>query len=197
MKTENVLLMQQAREALKGKWDIAAGGGFLYMLISVVAGSLDEYWSIVTLLVNGPMLIGLSVFSLALARKQEASIQQIFVGFGDFLRSVFAYVLVCIFVFLWALLLIIPGIIAALAYSQTFYIIAENKSINAYDAMKKSKEMMKGNKKKLFYLGLRFFGWFLLGILTAGIGFLWILPYFQVTMAKFYDDIIGQTPAQN
>jgi uncharacterized membrane protein len=137
----------------------------------------------------------LSVFSLALARKQEASISQLFIGFNDFLRSFVTYLLMFLFILLWALLLIVPGIIAALAYSQTFFILAEDKSIKPRDAINKSKNMMLGNKKKLFYLILRFFGWFLLGILSLGIGFLWILPYFQVTMAKFFDDISGKNIA--
>lgn len=197
MKTENVLLMQQAREALKGKWGIAVGGCFLYMFITMVAGSPDDIGPILKLLIDGPMLLGLSVFSLALARKQEASIPQLFVGFNEFVRVLVAYLLMVVFILLWSLLLIVPGIIAALSYSQTFFILAEDKSIDARAAIEKSKMMMLGNKKKLFYLCLRFFGWFLLGILSLGIGFLWIMPYFQVTMAKFYEDISGKTVAEN
>lgn len=135
------------------------------------------------------MLLGLAIFSLHLSRGQEAKVAQIFEGFSDFVRAFVAYILMCVFILLWALLLIVPGIIAALGYSQTFYILAEDKSITGPEALKKSKAMMMGHKMKLFLLGLSFIGWFLLGILTAGIGFLWILPYFQVTMAKFYQDI--------
>jgi uncharacterized membrane protein len=195
MQKENIVLMQEAREALKDKWGLAVGGFFLYMLISIVAGSPDDIGPFLALFIDGPLLVGLSVFSLALARKQEASISQLFIGFNDFLRSFVTYLLMFLFILLWALLLIVPGIIAALAYSQTFFILAEDKSIKPRDAINKSKNMMLGNKKKLFYLILRFFGWFLLGILSLGIGFLWILPYFQVTMAKFFDDISGKNIA--
>jgi uncharacterized membrane protein len=87
------------------------------------------------------------------------------------------------------LLLIIPGIIAALSYSMTFFIIADDESIEPMEALKKSKKMMEGYKLKLFYLSIRFFGLALLCILTLGIGFLWLIPYTYVTMAKFYDDI--------
>ena len=94
-----------------------------------------------------------------------------------------------VFVFLWALLLIIPGIIAAIAYSQTFYILAEDDTIGSMDALRKSKEMMIGYKWKYFCLGLRFIGWALLCVLTLGIGFLWLSPYIQVSYAKFYEDL--------
>ena len=87
------------------------------------------------------------------------------------------------------LLLIVPGIIAAYSYSMTFYILAEDKSISALDAIRKSKEIMKGNKWKLLCLSFRFFGWMLLAILTLGIGFIWLIPYMSVSFATFYDDI--------
>ena len=94
-----------------------------------------------------------------------------------------------LFIFLWMLLLIIPGIIASIAYSQTFYILAEDDTIGSMDALRKSKEMMNGYKWKYFCLVLRFVGWFLLCILTFGIGFLWLSPYIQVSYAKFYEDL--------
>jgi uncharacterized membrane protein len=93
------------------------------------------------------------------------------------------------------LLLIIPGIMAGLSYSQTFYILSEDPSIGAMDAIRKSKEMMYGNRWKLFCLGLRFIGWLLLCILTLGIGFIWLAPYMAVSMAKFYDDLVHGTSA--
>ncbi|HEY4503050.1 MAG TPA: DUF975 family protein [Candidatus Paceibacterota bacterium] len=197
MKTENAVLMRNAREALTGKWGLAVGGYFIYMAVTILVGAPDDIGPFLSLLIDGPMLIGLSVFSLALSRRQEASISQLFVGFNDFLRALSAYLLMILFILLWALLLIVPGIIAALSYSQTFFILAEDKSIGARDAIRKSKAMMNGNKKKLFFLSLRFFGWFLLCILTLGIGFLWFLPYIQVTMAMFYDDISGRSLPPN
>lgn len=189
MATENVVLMREARETLKGKWGLAVGVFFLYMVITIVVGSPDDIGPVLQLLIDGPLLLGIAIFSLAFSRGQVATISQLFDGFKDFLRAFVAYILMCLFILLWALLLIVPGVIAALAYSQIFFILAEDKSISAGDALKKSKAMMYGHKKKLFFLGLRFLGWFVLSVLTFGIGFLWILPYFEVTRAKFYDDI--------
>lgn len=195
--TENKQLMEQARDTLKGKWGIAVGFFFVYALITIVVSSPDDIGPVLAFVIDGPLFIGLSLFSLALARRQETSMSQLFVGFNDFARAFMANLLVAVFVILWALLLIVPGIIAALAYSQTFFILAEDKSISARDAIKKSKAMMDGHKKKLFYLMLRFFGWLLLCILTLGIGLLWLLPYIYVTMAKFYDEVSGKSVPQN
>jgi uncharacterized membrane protein len=89
------------------------------------------------------------------------------------------------------ILLIVPGIIAALGYAMTFYILADDPLLKAQDAMKKSKTMMNGYKLKLFYMGLRFFLLGILCILTLGIGFLWLIPFIHTSMAKFYDDING------
>ncbi len=197
MENKNALLMKQAREILEGKWGLAVGGCLVYMLIVLIVGSPDDIGPILGILIDGPMLLGLSLFSLSLSRRQDASISQLFLGFNDYVRTFVAYLWMMLFILLWTLLLIIPGIVAALSYSQMFFILAEDKSISAKNAMKKSKAMMKGNKKKLFYLCLRFTGWFLLSILTFGIGFLWFMPYFQVTMALFYDDVSGKFAAQN
>jgi uncharacterized membrane protein len=136
-------------------------------------------------------LLGAAMFSLSMSRGKEARLEQIFEGFNRFGTALGAYLLMMIYVLLWTLLLIVPGIIAALGYSMTFYIIADDSSIKAEDALRKSKTMMDGFKLKLFYLHLRFFLLALLCILTLGIGFLWLIPYFHITMAKFYDDVKG------
>jgi uncharacterized membrane protein len=189
MKTENVVLMQMARESLKGKWGLAIGTFVVYSLIAVSIQRIPIVGVIASLLISGPFAIGLAFFSLSISRNQDAKLEQIFQGFKNFGTALGAYVLTSLFIFLWTLLLIIPGIIAAISYSMTFYILADDNSIGAMDAMDKSKKMMDGYKWKSFCLGLRFFGWTLLCILTLGIGFLWLIPYAHVSMAKFYDDV--------
>ncbi len=186
---ENGLLMVQAREALRGRWGVAVGGTFLYLAVGTLLVLPKNIGNVLAIFAEGAMLLGLTVFSLSLARKQESNVSQVFSGFNDFLRALVTYLLMILFISLWTLLLIIPGIIAAFAYSQVFYILAEDKNIKPMDALRKSKEMMKGHKADLLFLGLRFLGWFLLSILTLGIGLLWVMPYFQITMALFYDKI--------
>ena len=206
MKTENVDLMRQAREALNGKWGLAIGTFVVYFIIisflqgpSLLfpsSGFLSFPTVILTLIIVGPLAVGIAIFSLSISRNQEASLGQLFLGFSKFGICLAAYLLVALFTFLWTLLLIIPGIIAAISYSMTFFIIADENSIGAMEAIDKSKKMMDGNKWKYFCLGLRFIGWAILCILTLGIGFLWLAPYVQVTMAKFYDDVKAQLAAK-
>ena len=192
MKTENVVLMQMARESLKGKWGLAVGTFFVYMLMIAAIQIMAESYpitSLLSLIISGPMAVGIAIFSMNISRNQDARLEQIFQGFNNFGTSLGAYLLMMLFVLLWTLLLIIPGIIAALSYAMTFYIIADDDSIGAMEAIDKSKKMMDGYKWKFFCLGLRFIGWSLLCIITLGIGFLWLIPYMQVSLAKFYDDI--------
>ncbi|MDB9732513.1 DUF975 family protein [Polaribacter sp.] len=192
MKTENLLLMQMARESLKDKWGLAIGTFVVYMLIIGTIQTTTEFFPLAGLLllaISGPMVLGIAIFSINISRNQDARLEQIFQGFNNFSTSLGAYLLMLLFIFLWTLLLIIPGIIAALSYSMTFYILADDNSIGAMEAIDKSKKMMDGYKWKYFCLGLRFIGWSLICILTLGIGFLWLFPYMQVCMVKFYDDI--------
>ncbi len=189
MKTENVVLMQMARESLKGKWGLAIGTLVVYLLIAVVLRIIPIVGPIASLIISGPFALGFAVFSLSISRNQDAKLEQIFQGFNNFGTALGAYLLMNLFALLWMLLLIIPGYIAAISYSMTFYILADDNSIGAMDAIDKSKKMMDGYKWKFFCLSLRFLGWALLCGLTLGIGFLWLIPYMQVSSAKFYDDV--------
>lgn len=191
MKTENKILMQQARESLKGKWGLAVGTFLVYVIIISVLGNIKHVGSIISLLISGPLVLGISLFSLSLSRNTQPRFEQLFEGFKKYGKSLLAYLLVIVFVLLWTLLLIVPGIIAAISYSQMFFILVDDETISASDAMKKSKKIMYGYKWKYFCLVCRFIGWGLLSILTLGIGFLWLFPYMQISMAKFYDDIKG------
>ena len=176
---ENKSLMLNARKSLDGKWNNAIFAYLLYIIVNSAGSGVG-------FIISGPMQVGSSIFSLNIARNKKADYSQIFDGFKDFAESLVAYLLIIIFVILWALLLVIPGIIAAISYSQTFYILSEKKGLKAKDAMGMSKQMMYGYKWKYFILGLRFFGWLILSILTLGIGFIWLIPYVQITMAHFY-----------
>jgi uncharacterized membrane protein len=187
--TENRVLLLKSREALKGKWGNAIVTFIIYALITASVGSMGDLGPFLSLLLAGPLSLGVAIFALAVARGKDASVELIFEGFKQFMTALTAYLLVITVVLLWTILLIIPGIIALLAYSMTFYIIADEPSIKPADALIKSKRIMKGYKLKLFYLYLHFFLLAILCTLTLGIGFLWLIPYVHVTMATFYDDL--------
>ncbi len=197
MNTDNLTLMRASREALRGKWGMAILTFFIYALLTTTSGTMRTHGSYLTisstltLIIGGPLALGAAIFSLSIARGKEARLEEIFQGFNNFGTALVTYLLLLLYIFLWTLLIIVPGIIAALGYSLTFYILADDPNIKPQDALKKSKSMMDGYKEKLFYLWLRFLLLAILCILTLGIGFLWLIPYVHVTMAKFYDDVRG------
>jgi len=115
----------------------------------------------------------------------------------DWWKLIFIYIINGFFLTLWTLLFIIPGLIKILSYSQTFFIykdlndqgVADNYSLTDY--ITRSRQLMVGNKWRYFVLQLSFIGWWILGFMTAGIGFLWIYPYYKLTMANFYKDLVA------
>ena len=189
MNTRNSILMKQARESLSGKWGLAIGTMFVYALITMAVQSIPKAGGLLGILITGPLNLGLIIFSLSISRNQNPRFEQIFEGFRRYGTALATQVLIMVFTILWMLLLIIPGIIAGLSYSMAFYILADNTSVGAREAIKMSKKMMMGYKWKLFRLTLRFLGWVILCIFTLGIGLLWLIPYIQVSTAKFYEDI--------
>jgi len=178
----------QSRAALQGKWGLAIGGTLLYGAVVLVA-SFIPYLSFLNFLVAGPMMTGLAAFYLKLARNGTPEIADVFSGFSNYVNALVASLLVCLFVLLWTLLLIVPGIVATFAYSQTFYIVADNPDMPGPEALRLSKAMMRGFKGKLFYLLCRYIGWFLLGCVTLGIAFIWVFPMIYTALAAFYDDV--------
>jgi len=189
MMTDNKLLLQMSRESLKGKWALAIGATLVYLVIIAGINSIPIIGSIISLFLSGPLALGMTMFSLSISRNEDAQIEQIFKGFDQYTRTLVAHLVMILFIILWMLLLIVPGIIKALSFSMTFFVLVDDKEIPAMEAIKKSEQLMDGNKEQLFYLCLRFFGLELLCILTFGIGFLWLIPYIQITMAKFYEAI--------
>lgn len=194
MQTENAALREMARESLKGKWGLAIGTFLVYTLITGCGGAARAL-GLAALLIAGPMAMGAAIFSLSISRHREAKLEQIFEGFRFFSKALGTYLLMLLYVVLWLLLFIIPGIIAALSYSLVFYLLADDPSLKPQEVLDLSKKMMDGYKWKLFYLCLHFLLLALLCVLTLGIGFLWLIPYINITMAKFYDDVRNNSPS--
>ncbi|MEI8243143.1 MAG: DUF975 family protein [bacterium] len=194
-RTHNRDLMVAARDSLRNRWGLAIGVivviGAIQIALSLLAKIplLGLVFSIGSLLISGALALGVAIFWLSLSRTGTGSMNQAFSGFERFGVAFVTYLLVSIFVLLWLLLLIVPGIIAALRYSQVWFVLADNPQMDALDAINRSKQMMQGNKWKYFCLQWRFFGWGLLCIVTLGIGFLWLCPYIAMSQAKFYDDL--------
>lgn len=193
---ERFILKSNAKQQLKGKWGLAIGSLLVAQLVSGIASGGSSFFhsekisiimSLLNLLLSGTMTYGISRFTLNLAiDKESAEFTDIFAGFKVWLKTVGVFFLMGIFVLLGTLLLIVPGIIVSLMLSQSYYVLCDNNEIGIIDSLKESASLMKGHKWEYLVLQLSFIGWGLLACLTLGIGFLWLIPYQQVTMANYY-----------
>ncbi len=194
---DNEAIRREARDLLKDKWgSLALVWLIIYAIYGIMNIVIPGLGSVVPLIVGGPLTLGITAIFLKLWRREDFRIEEMFEGFHDFTRSLVAYLLIGLYCFLWALLLIVPGVIAGISYSMTFFILAEDPKIEAEEAMRQSKQMMEGHKTEFFMLMLSFIGWFLLSCLTFGIGFLFLSSYTMMASMLFYQKLKGQT-AQN
>ena len=189
--TPNRELMARARASLQGQWGTGVVAIILYSAITIGV-SFVPFGTLLMYLLIGPLYLGVSILFLALIRTR-GEVGQLFAGFQQYGRATIAYLLVVLFTLLWFLLLIIPGIIMSYAYMMTFFVLADDPQVGPREAIRRSAEMMRGNKWKLFCLYCRFIGWSLLALLTCGIGFLWLMPYMQAATAHFYEDVRPRT----
>ena len=141
------------------------------------------------LFIQGPISIGLAKYSLSIANEKEYTYTQIISAFKYFFKALILVLLFTISFAIGFLLLIVPGIFIALMFSQIFYIMAEDPETGVIDAFKKSASLMKN--KKLQYLGLilRYILFFILGVFTLGIWWLWLIPQAYVSFAIFYKEL--------
>lgn len=185
-------LRLQAWNALKGKWGTMALCTLIFeLIIGACAGlSWTGIGGIALLLIEGPLSLGFVMLAINVIRGCDVKIETLFDGFKNFGKAFLLALINAIFIFLWSLLLIIPGIIKALSYSMSVYILADNPSIEPNEARKQSMAMMNGHKWRLFCLELSFIGWWILCGLTLGILTFWVTPYQQTAVAAFYQDLL-------
>ena len=182
----NKELRTEARGFLSGFWGRSV---LAYLVYSIVLSAAAGLAGIGNLIVGGPMDLGLATYFLSLKRKKDAKIEDLFKGFSVFESSLILYIVRMVFILLWSLLFIIPGIVAALRYSMAIYILHDSPGITGMQALTRSKEMTDGFKGKLFGLYLSFIGWAILCVFTLGIGYLWLVPYMKASEASFYENL--------
>lgn len=184
-----VELKNEAKEQIKGKIGIL----FLIFLIIAIIGVGSSFVPIVgwfaTIIIMPAFNISLCMIFLNLAKREDISVGDVFKGFNITGKAVWLYIITNFFVFLWSLLLIIPGIIKTFSYSMASFILADNPELTAREALEESKRIMEGHKFDLFVLQLSFLWWYLLGAITFGIAYVYVVPYFESTMTNFYNEI--------
>ena len=192
-----------AWEHLGGNWTGKIWGTFalvtlLYMVINAVCGGLS--WAVVglaaTIVVSGPISLGLAIISTNVVRGEEIKVEQMFDGFKNMATAIILWLLNTIFIFLWSLLFVIPGIIKTYSYSMSYFILRDNPNMSQDDARRASMDMMHGNKWRLFCLDFSFIGWIILCGLTLGILSFWVFPYIRTAHAEFYQSLIGEQTGQ-
>ena len=191
---ENKQIMKEAQESLKGKWGISIAAcliaGAITIMITILGGYLiNDDWggNILSLFITPPIGVGVALFFLNVHDDNKLEINTIFNPFKEvWLNSVLAYFMMVVIISIGFILLVVPGIIATLMFSQVLYIIAEDNKIDPYNALVKSKKMMEGNKWKFFKIIMRILLLAIVCIITLGIGFIWLAPYQNAVYAKFY-----------
>ncbi|MDE5990385.1 MAG: DUF975 family protein [Clostridia bacterium] len=190
---------QKAWSSLRDKWGVIVVTQLIYTVIMAALGALSRYYigALAVLLLEGPLELGANKISLNVVRDEKVEVSTLFDGFKDYTRSLILFITNNIFIFLWSLLLFIPGVIKAYSYSMSYFILLDNPEMSANDARKKSIEMMKGNKWRLFCLQLSYIGWSILSAITLGILSLWVVPSLRTATAFFYQSLLPEVEEEN
>ena len=187
-----------ALQSLEGNWAKAAIASLITFGIMEICGSSPSFFlepvsgvigqGLITILLF-PLAWGYYVFFLRLIRQENTDYARLFDGFNQYVRILLAEMLKGIYVLLWSLLLIVPGIIKNYSYAMMEFLLKDHPEMSGEEAIRESMRMMDGHKMQLFLLDLSMIGWFLLSLLTVGIGFLFLVPYMYSAHAHFYEDL--------
>ena len=135
--------------------------------------------------------VGFSLFVMNSVRRSQPAIGNLLDGFGMFPRVLFLIILQIVLIFLWSLLLVIPGIIAAYRYSFAVYVMIDHPEMSAMDCLRESKRLTTGYKRQLFLLDLSFILWFLLTMIPV-VGYIaqvYVTPYMESARVLYYEQI--------
>lgn len=190
----------RALSALENKWGnfvaITFVYGFIIGITQILSGDKDSpailhLIGLVLFILALPLTWGFQTLFLGAVRGGDATAKDMFEGYNKelFSRVLTTTLLYYVYVFLWSLLLLIPGCIKSYSYAMTPYILKDNPEMKNNAAIEESMRMMDGHKLELFMLDLSFIGWAILSILTCCIGFLWLVPYMNMARVNFYEDL--------
>ncbi len=200
-----------ARETLHGAWNESAVLYLIIMIVPLVLSGSTEFVSpcetillgtlsgasvLVSILLTMPMQYGAANSLLSLCRNESNGTLRDGLNYfaKDYARSVPALLLATLAeVALGIVTLLIGAIVLQYAYAMVPYLLRDYPELTAKEALRTSREMMRGYKWDLFVLDLTFLGWYILGVFTLGIAYLWIMPYQYTAHAHFYEDLKAAT----
>ena len=169
---------------------------FVLLGVITAASKINPLGAILNLAII-PISWGLAIIFLKAFRGTKSSLSNLFDGFQDFSRVFLTLFLQGLYILLWTLLLVIPGIVKGISYSMTAFVLADNPELKYDAAITRSSQLMKGHKMQYFWFALSFIGWYLLAALTLGIGFLWLIPYYHTAKAAFYHELLEEEQKNN
>ena len=140
-----------------------------------------------------PLTVGVMLFFLRLVRSENPRVESVFEPVRQYWRMIWGYLRVLIFILLHFLLLIIPGYVALLRYSMTYYVMLDHPACTVKEAMIMSRELMYGHKWQMF--GYMLLLWLIaipVAVFTLGIGILWYAPFIQTFTAVYYEKLRRQ-----
>lgn len=162
--------------------------------ISAAVGTVAIVALLLKIFLFNPLKVGCYGFFKENVQNRDGDLNVLKSGFGNYGRTFLTLFLTDLFIMLWALLLIIPGIVKSYSYRMVPYIVRDDPELEPMDVIRKSRNMMNGQKWAAFKLDLSFILWFLLEIVTLGLaGLLWVNPYVHNTNAALYLRLRGET----
>ena len=161
----------------------------LFSVRDISAFGLGSALGLAQFIIGGVIELGFAAYLLKQHNKANFELQDLFSKFDRFGQGFAQRFLRGLYVTLWSLLFVIPGIVKSYAYAMTPFIMAENPEMSASDAITASRELMDGHKGDLFILDLSFIGWGILAAITCNIGYLALNPYRNAAYAAFYKDL--------
>ena len=186
-------IKEQAKASFNQQYWVCVLAFTIYTIIPGVLSGATA--GIAAFLLMPPVTVGFAYFCLQVYRGEIGDVMEIFtVGFRDYGKSLVGILWMYLFTFLWSLLFIIPGIVKAIAYSMTPYILVDREDVSAKDALKISMEMTYGHKAEIFVMILSFIGWLILSGLTFGIlAIFYTGPYMSTSFAGLYEELKQNT----
>jgi len=195
-------IKRSARESLSKDFWILLKPVLIVLLVSIGVNLVERYLftedyyinlilSLAVSLLTAPLSVGLLRYYLSYVRGEEYDINYLFKYYGTKVLFIWGVVLLCtLIVSLWMCLFIIPGFIALVSYAMANYIIAEDEEeIDVTEILNRSRNMMNGYKLDFFVFNFSFIGWYIVGVLTLGFGFIYVIPYVQLSNTIYYDEL--------
>ena len=180
-------LKMKARASLDGNWGVSM---LVMIVVSLISSAVSSITGGFGALLTPVLGFGVCSFYLTMARTGSAEFETVFTDtFSDFLKKWGATLLQGLYIWLWSLLFIIPGIVKSYSYAMTNYILLDNPEMGIDEAITQSRRMMDGYKWKLFCLDLSFILWHLLAWCTCGILYIYLVPLMTASRTQFYEEL--------